>query len=226
MFEQNLIDHHIQKYIMQILINTEYARYSAMRPEKTDSNLYSYHLKRLISSGYIEKSGNLYTLSTKGLRYVEYASSTSMKVRPQPKITTATLLKDCMGRVLLTKRHRQPYIGYYGLPLGKIHADRDDNIKNAACRELYEKTGVQFDNLAHIGDVYLKIYIDKVLVSSILAHVFSAVCEEGVEINETSLWVGKDDICNIKLVPGAREIIQLAESDDRFFKEISVWDKK
>jgi len=226
MFEQNLIDHHIQKYIMQILINTEYARYSAMRPEKTDSNLYSYHLKRLISSGYIEKSGNLYTLSTKGLRYVEYASSTSMKVRPQPKITTAALLKDCTGRILLTKRHRQPYIGYYGLPLGKIHTDRDISIKDSASRELYEKTGVSCENLSHVGDTYLRIYINEILVSDILVHVFSAVCDRDLEINGTSLWASRDDWGNIKLVPGAREIIESAESSKGFFKEMSVWDKK
>lgn len=222
MFEQYIIEHHIQKCILQVLVRTEFARYRDMRPEKTDSNLYAYHLKRLISSGYIKKTDAGYTLSNKGLRYVEYASSTSMKVRPQPKITTATLLKDANGRVLLTKRARQPYINYYGLPLGKVHYNRDGSILDAAIRELHEKTGVIYKDLSHVGDTYLKIHVDEVLVSDILVHVFSAECDKTVVINDSSMWIDKKDFDKISIIPGVKELVELTESSGRFFEEISV----
>ena len=221
MFEQNLIEHHIQKWIMQVLIRKEYARYSDMRPEKTDSNLYAYHLNRLVSSGFVEKTDKGYTLSLQGLRYVEYASS-SMKLRSQPKITVAILLKDIDGNILLTKRLKQPYINYYGLPLGKIHSDKDKTILDGAKRELLEKTGVKYNKLVHVGDTYLKIHINNVLISDLLIHVFSAICKQKIEINESSKWVNIKDLNQINLVPGVKEIAKLVDSEERFFKEISI----
>ncbi len=222
MFEQNIIEHHIQKSIMQALVFNEYARYSDMRPENVDSNLYAYHLNRLILSGHIEKIDKLYRLSLKGLSYVEHTSS-SIKINNQPKITTAILVNDGRENILLTKRLKQPYINYYGLPLGKIHSNKDNNILGSATRELYEKTGVKYEKMKHIGDIYLKIYIKNVLISDLLAHIFSAVIKKEVLINSSAMWVAKKDLANVRLIPGVREIIKLADSGDRFFEEMSVY---
>ncbi|MEI6851153.1 MAG: NUDIX domain-containing protein [Candidatus Saccharibacteria bacterium] len=221
MFEQNIIEHHIQKSIMQVLMHNEYARYSEMRPERVDSNLYAYHLNRLVLSGYVEKVDKLYRLSLNGLRYVEHTSS-SIKINSQPKITTAIIVKDVNGNILLTKRLKQPYINYYGLPLGKIHSDKDSSILDSAIRELYEKTGVKHEKMEHVGDVYLRIHIKGVLISDLLAHVFSTVIEKEVSISDSAEWVAKKDLKNTKLIPGVMEIIKLADSGERFFEEISV----
>jgi 8-oxo-dGTP pyrophosphatase MutT (NUDIX family) len=206
---------------MQVLSHKEYARYSEMRPEKIDSNLYAYHLNRLVLSGYIEKKAEGYTLSIQGLRYVEYASS-SMRINTQPKITTAIMIQNNDGNILLTKRVKQPYINFYGLPLGKIHSDKDGNILNSAIRELYEKTGVKYKKLAHVGDLYLKIYKDKILISDILTHVFFAACKKKIIPNESSLWVNRKDLNKISLIPGVKEILNLVDSSEKFFKEIEV----
>ncbi|HUC96057.1 MAG TPA: NUDIX hydrolase [Candidatus Saccharimonadales bacterium] len=221
MVEQKLIDHHIQKSILKVLSRKEFARYSEMRPEKTDSNLYAYHLNRLITSGYVDKSDKGYALSVKGLQYVEYTSS-SMKINRQPKITTAILLKDNDGNVLLTKRLKQPYINYYGLPLGKTHSDKDNGILDSARRELYEKTGVKYRKLTHVGDTYLKIHMDKILISDILVHVFAATCKRRMSINESSLWVDKKELSKTHLIPGVIEIVNMVDSGERFFNEITV----
>lgn len=221
MFEQDIIEHNIQKHILHVLCYTEYARFSDMRPEKTDSNLYSYHLNKLISSNYVTKTDKGYTLTYKGLRYIEYTSS-SMKIRKQPKITTAILLKNIDGSILLTKRIKQPYINNYGLPLGKIHSDKDGCILNAARRELYEKTSARYNKLNHVGDMYLKIHMDKILISDLLIHVFSAICKQKMSVNEVSCWVDRKDFNRIRLIPGVKEIIKATESQDYFFKEMSV----
>lgn len=222
MFEQNIVEHNIQKHILQILNYKEYAKFSEMRPEKTDSNLYSYHLNKIISSGYVIKTDMGYTLSHKGLRYVEYTSGGSMKIRKQPKITTAVLLKNIDGAILLTTRNKQPYINFYGLPLGKTHSEKDKTILDAARRELYEKTGVKFKKLAHVGDMYLKIYKDDILISDLLVHAFSARCNRKFATNESSIWLKREEFGKVKIVPGAMEIINSIESGERFFKEISV----
>lgn len=222
MFERNIIEHHIQKHILQVLSRKEYAKFSEMRPEKTDSNLYSYHLNKLVKSSYIEKSDKGYTLSLKGLRYIEYTSNSSMKIRNQPKITTAIVLNDNNGNILLTRRLKQPYINYYSLPIGKIHSDGDSCILDSAIRELYEKTGVKYKKLMHTGDAYLKIHIDKVLISDILIHAFSATCRHKFPANESSIWVSKKELNEINLIPGIKEIVKLSDSGEYFFEEINI----
>jgi 8-oxo-dGTP pyrophosphatase MutT (NUDIX family) len=192
-----------------------------MRPEKVDSNLYAYHLNRLVLNGYVEKENKLYRLSLKGLRYIEYTSG-SVKINNQPKITTAVIVKDGKDNILLTKRLKQPYINYYGLPLGKIHSNKDNSILDAAIRELYEKTGIKHKKMKHVGDAYLKIYIKDVMISDLLAHVFLASIKNKVQTNDSTIWVTKSDLANIKLIPGVKEIIKLADSKDRFFEEIKV----
>jgi hypothetical protein len=108
------------------------------------------------------------------------------------------------------------------LPLGKIHSDKDGSILNSAKRELYEKTGARYNKLNHVGDMYLKIHMDKILVSDLLIHVFSAICKQKMPVNEVSCWIDKKDLNSIKLIPGVKEIIKATESHDFFFKEMIV----
>ena len=58
------ITHHIQKSILKYLTKQQTARYSQMRPPKVDSNLYAYHLKSLLKTGFIIKNNKGQTLST------------------------------------------------------------------------------------------------------------------------------------------------------------------
>ena len=55
MIDQVIIEHHIQKHILSVLMHTKFARFRDMRPPKVDTNLYSYHLKLLIKSGFVQK---------------------------------------------------------------------------------------------------------------------------------------------------------------------------
>ena len=64
MFEQDTITHHIQKYIIGVLIHQKYARFRDLKPPRVDSNLYSYHLKKLLKQKIIQKIANPYTLYT------------------------------------------------------------------------------------------------------------------------------------------------------------------
>lgn len=132
--------HYIQKYILDKLICAEFLRNRDMRPQHTESNLYQYHLKRLIDSGYVKKGEQGYSLSTKGLQYADKHSSDLKSQRPQPKLVTILILENEKGEVLLVERKKQPFIGLYNLPSGKIH--EGESLTEAGKRELVEKTGI------------------------------------------------------------------------------------
>ncbi len=110
MIEQPNITHHIQKYIISVLMYQEIARFRDLRPPKTETNLFSYHLNLLIKSGLITKTAGGYPISPACLSYVDRVSGEKQTIRRQTKIITMLLVKNSEGQVLLQKRSKQPYI--------------------------------------------------------------------------------------------------------------------
>lgn len=156
--------HYIQKYILDKLMFASHLRNRDMRPPRVESNLYQYHLKRLIDSGYIERVGEGYTLSNRGLQYADKHSSDLKDQRPQPKLVTILLLENETGEVLLIPRKKQPFIGMYNLPSGKIH--EGETLIEAGRRELVEKVGISEDvSLSLAGTVHLTIMSDESIIS-------------------------------------------------------------
>ena len=63
---------------------------------------------------------------------------------PHPAITTDVVLCTVQGgqlRVLLIRRGREPYAGYWALPGGFL--DVDEDLEACARRELLEETGIE-----------------------------------------------------------------------------------
>lgn len=148
--------HIVQSKILDKLTYAKTLRYSQMKPEKTESNLFSYHLKSLIKDRYIEKTENgEYTLSSKGKSYVDKISHRSLKVRQQPKIITLLDLVNDKGETMLYRRKHQPYIGMLAFPTGKLHMY--ESVLDAANREVKEKLEFSEVSLRHRGIVYVTV---------------------------------------------------------------------
>lgn len=195
--------HHIQKSILKKLTFQEAVRFAALKPQKVESNLYSYHLKSLIKDGFVKKTANGYTLDTKGLLYVDHLSQENFEPRSQSKIITILVVENCEGKILLVKRTKQPFINQWALPSGKIHLD-DESIKAAALREAHEKLGLKLHNIRHIGHHYIKHTRNQEIISSVFGLVFFATVDYYESPN--TLWWEKAGT----LLPGTKEVIALA----------------
>lgn len=221
MIDQTVVKHHMQKYILSILMLQKNARFKDMRPPKTDTNLYSYHLKLLIRDGYIEKTNDGYTLGIKGIQYVDRTSSESMKLRLQPKIITMLVIQDGYGNILLRKKVRQPFIDTWTLPFGKIHDD-DKTIHLAAQREIIEKIGDHTINISHAGDCYIRVTQDDDIKISTLAHVFYGTTDALID-GELLKWVSPHSISTVDTSPAISEIIaRTFFRDPYFFEEYEI----
>jgi ADP-ribose pyrophosphatase YjhB (NUDIX family) len=214
--------HIVQSKILDKLTYAEELRYSQMRPERTESNLFAYHLKCLMKDGYIVKSEQNYTLSAKGKSYVDMISHQSLKVRHQPKIVTLLDLVNSSGETMLYRRKHQPYIGMLGYPSGKLHVD--EKIESAAQRELKEKLHMEGVELEHRGIVYVRISDNGVFISQVLAHVFHGTTDE--EISEKDVlraerfWGKPSDFAENEYIPGFFEIKNLLSKGEFFFDEL------
>ena len=212
------ITHHIQKFIISTLIHRKYARFRDLRSPGTDTNLFSYHLKVLIQNGLIDKDDKGYTLSNKGLTYVDGVSGNTVTVRRQPKIITMLLVQNSHGQVLLQKRTKQPYIDAWTLPYGKIHIS-DESIIGAAEREAFEKLLLKDQTIRHVGDCYIRVHTDNTILSTTLAHICRFETDD-ITPDDTKIWVKPLSLSKYHLAPAVEQIITRSFfGDDHFFAE-------
>ena len=217
MIEQMILQHHIQKYIISVLMYQKFARFRDLRPPKVDTNLYSYHLKLLQKSGFVEKTPDGYTLTKKGILYIDRVTTSTLDVRSQPKIITMLLVQNSDGDILLFRRRRQPYTNTWTLPYGKLHID-DQTLQDSATREAKEKLGIEGKAVTHAGDCYIRIRDNEETVMTTLAHVFRLYTDD-IELNEHLLWVQPHKLHNVKLAPAVEKIVARAFFKDPYFFE-------
>lgn len=215
------IRHRIQKYIINSLTYSNFVRFRDMRPPNTDTNLLSYHLGVLTKDGFIQKHDQSYTLSPKGLMYVDRFSEEKMSIYSQPKIISMLVIQNSDGDVLLRKRNKQPYIDTWTLPYGKLHID-DANIIEAAKREALEKLNITEDQPIHAGDAYIRVKNAKELLSTTLAHVFR-FNRDDIVTSESIIWVKPHKLSDYSLAPAVEQIItRTFFKDNHFFEEFEV----
>ena len=243
MFEQDEVNHHIERSILGHLMTHEYARFRDLRPENIETNLFTYHLKLLQKADYISKTEQGYTLSRRGLVYVDRVNAEKMRVRTQPKIITMLLVQDGYGNVLLQRRTKQPYINTWTLPYGKLHID-DLSVVGAARRESVEKLEFEPRKLRHVGDCYITVinghrttevtksqgelredatvHINSeqvpVVETRTLAHIVRFETD-AIQASDDLQWVEPLDLAALKLAPAVEQIVARAFFGDTFFFE-------
>ena len=208
--------HWIKRYIIDQLLCTDTVRFSRLRPEGVESNLFQYHLRHLIKQGMVEKSEGGYQLAPAGLYYADRFSTALKGERPQPKIITIAVVKNSEGKVFLQQKLRQPWVGVYHLPAGKIHAG--ETTDGAATREFEEKTGVRIENMHFRCLVHVQIFKQEQLISDYFGFIFSEQYEGEVP---RGIWFDPEDIeSDVPLAPSVREVLALEKFGDKNFHPI------
>lgn len=217
MIEFVSVSHHIQRYIIDVLMYREVARFRDLRPPKTDTNLFSYHLNVLIKQNMVQKVEGGYGLTNQGLSYVDRVSEEKRIIRTQPKIITMLLVQNSEGDVLLQRRNKQPYINVWTLPYGKLHIE-DGSLKSAAQREALEKLGLQNQEMTHAGDCYIRVKNGDEIISTTLAHIFT-FNRDDIQITEDIIWARPHKLGQYRLAPAVEAIVARGFFRDPFFFE-------
>jgi len=215
--------HILQQHILRELVFNEKSRYTDLKPKGIESNRFAYHLNALEKDGYIKQAEGKYKLTALGNRYVDKLSLKNFQPRLQPKIVTLTIVKNKEGKYLFYVRKRQPFLGYVSFPYGKTHFG--ESIKEAAKREVKEKSALVVSSLKYRGDAYLTVHKDKELLTYMLCHVFEGNQTSGElkESEESRPFWGILQEVKGDFVPGFFEIFEIARKEkDTFFREIRI----
>ncbi len=125
------------------------ARYSdLMRPTGLDSDVFKFHLRKLVKQRIIEKNDNgSYCLSAAGKELAnrfDYEQGVAIR---QPKLTTITIIRRKNGdkqEHLFHRRARHPYFGYWGVLGGAVAWG--ESFETAAYRGTKLRTGLEIEN--------------------------------------------------------------------------------
>jgi 8-oxo-dGTP pyrophosphatase MutT (NUDIX family) len=208
----------IQNHILSKLKNAKSLRYSELQPDKVPNDLFNYHLQQLVKKEYIEKSGEGYSLSVKGIKHVADPYPTNDSITSLFKINVITIVSrvvDGKIQVLNQIRKSNPSYGKVGVMGGVVL--KGELIESAAKRKLKQETGLDADFklvgserriLYKSGELfsdvlfpiaYADTYSGELLVDSNFGHNMWVPIEEAIE-NESAEY---DSIKSIKIVLNA-----------------------
>lgn len=211
----------IQNEILSKLITVEFASFSSLKPKAVASNTYAYHLKQMLAEGWVTKSEHGYSLGLRGISFAE-RSQEQKPVRLQPNVKIALFVQDEEGRLLLKARTVQPYIACLGLPVVPATV-ADISITEAAKWGAKTLLHMVPPDVKHAGSCYVRIYKDKIALTSTLNHVVRFTVASGSKLPAGLEWSDLISLSERKLVPGDNQIIsRTAFGDDFFFEEFVI----
>lgn len=139
---------------------------------------------------------------------------------PPLSVAIAAVVED--GEILLIKRERGDYTGYWALPGGKV--ETGEHVSEAAEREIREETGVETEFRDRLGTVSEHL-VDGELEKHFLLHVFELAAEsrkvESGEEGEVE-WLPMEEVEDERIIPSDTAIIEEIVRGDGGYRECVI----
>jgi ADP-ribose pyrophosphatase YjhB (NUDIX family) len=132
-------------------------------------------------------------------------------------VAISALIKN--NRILLIKRTRGDYIGYLGLPGGKV--ENEEHVSDAATREILEESGIDSVFRSHLGIVSEHLFEDGAFKSHFLLHICELEPKTTKIMNDSE---GKLEWFELESLPEIKD--RIIPSDYRIIKEMVLEKKK
>ncbi len=217
-----MLDHHLQRTIVYTLAQTPQLRFSELKPNTIDSKLFTYHLKKTISAGYVAKTEEgLYSLTPKGRRLgTRVFDNEQAFIDQADSVLFLIIRRKSDGAWLLYERNTYPLLGKVGFMHGAPNSVAESPA--AAAQICQQKTGLT-GNFAVLGGGYFRVYEGTELES--FTHFTLLVCEnvtgELVQNDEHAeyFWQQDPDFTSAEMLPNMPTLVELYKKGKPFFIE-------
>lgn len=217
-----MLDHHLQRNIVYRLAFSEGLRFSELKPDEVENKLFAYHLKKVVTAGFVEKDEQgLYRLTPEGRRVGVGAFRTHhMATDRAYSILLLVIRRKSDGAWLLTRRQTHPLFGRSGFMHVAPHAETE--APERARIECLNKTGLE-GTFTVSGGGYFRYYDSDELES--FTHFTLLKCDdiqgELTQNNELAeyYWQQDPDFGAEGMLPNMSALRDLYESDQLGFIE-------
>lgn len=135
--------HLIQIEILRKLLFSKKLHYSEIKEEEMEGSLFTFHLKRLMQKGFVEKTADTYKLTERGKEFANQVDDQGIREKKLPKTTTVLCcVKNIDGEneYLLYRRKKNPFFDCQGFPTRKVWFG--EKLEDIAKDGLHEETGL------------------------------------------------------------------------------------
>lgn len=209
--------HKAQASILKELLFNNGTNFTALNKLDLDTYHFNFHLKRLIASGYVEKTNKKYSLTQAGKTFASKLDIFSLKMERQGTASVAIAAKKKVhgqDYYLVQQRLKEPFYGYYGFINGKIHFG--ETSLQTANREFKEETGLT--GTPKILCVYHKIRGPKPTEIKLDNFFFVYVIKNPKGILKDTIegknnWVTLTELKQLKKFPGFASLLKIVETE-------------
>lgn len=224
--------HTVQTSILRALLFVPHATFAELQKTTSlSSDHFTFHIKKLIAAGLVEKTDDGYTLTPRGKEYANRMDTDENEIEKQPKVSVALIVERHNGdqrEFIVQQRLKQPYYGFYGRLGGKVRWG--ESFEEAAARELEEETGLigafTFSHIFHKRD-YRKsdgnLLEDKIFV---IMHCDNASGEMMKEFEGgKNFWMTQEElIAQDKIFESARDFVKLYDQGISYHAQEYTYD--
>jgi len=216
-----MLDHHIQRSIVYNLAFSDSSRFSELQPADIDSKLFTYHLKKVISAGYVTKyPDGTYALTPEGRRIGKTVLKKDRFIDQAYSILLLVIRRREDGAWLLYKRNTHPLIDLTGFMQATPNAN--EPIATTAENECLRKSGLHGTFTVNSSG-FFRVFEGDELES--FTHFTLLECSdvsgELIQNDEYGeyFWVTDPDFDDPTMLPTARVLSDLSLSHDHTFVE-------
>ncbi|MEO8863120.1 MAG: hypothetical protein ABI354_02245 [Candidatus Saccharimonadales bacterium] len=220
-----MLDHHIQRNIVQRLAFTPSLRFSDLQPDGLDNKLFTYHLKKVVAAGLVIKEDNgEYALTSQGrLLGVHALDRTEALADRAYSVLFLVIRRKLDGAWLLYKRKTHPLFGKTGF-MHCTPTATEEAVRTAA-DECLAKTGLTAEFRA-LGSGFFRIYDANMLESFTNFTLLTCEDAQGALLGDDDLadyyWADDIDIEDTNLLPNMSTLLELYHADKPFFVEKTI----
>lgn len=219
-----MLDHHIQRAILYRLALVPGLRFSELKPDELENKLFTYHLKKVVSAGFVVKSiEGLYELTPEGRRLGAHVLDKTEARVDRAYSVLFLVVRNKAGAWLLYKRKSHPLLGKVGFMHTTPNAAEE--IAITAKTALRTKTGLN-GSFKVLGSGFFRIYEKSELES--FTNFTLLVCEDASGSLQTNdeladyFWSETLDDYRSNLLPNMRILIEKYTAGKLFFLERQI----
>ena len=227
----NTTIHTVQAAILYILRHATRARYGELRrPTGLESDVFKYHLKKLMALHYVVKADDgQYELTVAGKEFSNRLNEKTGKPIEQPKssmLIVVVCVEAGVTYYLAHQRMREPFRGFWGIASAPLL--RGIPAQESAARELRKQAGIEADfevtgiyrviDKNHRGDV-----LEDKLFSAMYARLDGKV-DPRPWAGGVSVWMTRDELLSqAQLFPITEQVFDMIDGRVTFREAICVY---